>query len=212
MPERLSPGFAVFNYHVNDAKDHAREIFIETFGQEKWDEVLHPLETGGIMAIFDQEPTLWTAFYITTVTLIVNGDLIVPGANPEPPPVMVPMLEEVLSVTSDHDTDQAGGFQVLPHPEDDEAVTICWVSPGQRPVPFIESMPAWRTDILALALNRYVTDPATIDGLRAALGTLDVLAWTMSQHGASAELMGRAIALNQQIMAEFGPKTGGEPA
>jgi hypothetical protein len=110
-----------------------------------------------------------------------------------------------MTVSPDHDTDQAGGFQVLPHPADDEAVTIFWVSPGKPAMPFIESMPAWRADALALALTGYVTNPATMDVFRYAIGTLDVLAWTLSQHGASGELLGRAIALNQQIGAEFGP-------
>jgi hypothetical protein len=78
MSGRLGPGFAVFNYHVNDAQAKARKIFITTFGREKWDETVGPLEESGIMAIFDQELTLYYTFYITTVTLIVNGDVIVP--------------------------------------------------------------------------------------------------------------------------------------
>jgi len=78
MSGRLGPGFAVFNYHVNDAKNQARKIFIANFGREKWDETVGPLEESGIMAIFDQEPDLYRTFYITTVTLIVNGDVTVP--------------------------------------------------------------------------------------------------------------------------------------
>ena len=83
MSGRLSPGFAVFNYHVNDARNQARKIFIATFGQEEWDNWLRPLEETGIMAIFDQEQTLYYTFYITTVTLIVNGDVIVPDKTGE---------------------------------------------------------------------------------------------------------------------------------
>lgn len=82
MSGRLSPGVAVFNYHVNDAQAKARKIFIAAFGRGIWNELIQPLEEGGIMAIFNQELTMHTAFYITTVTLIVNGDVTVPAGIP----------------------------------------------------------------------------------------------------------------------------------
>jgi hypothetical protein len=75
----------VFNLHVNDAQDKAREIFIAQYGQDKWDAVLAPLERDGIMAIFEQELTFEIAFYITTIMLIVNEDVTVPDACPADP-------------------------------------------------------------------------------------------------------------------------------
>lgn len=81
MTERMGAGFAVFNLHVNDAGDKAKRIFIANFGQDKWDEVMQPLEDTGIMSVFDQEPTPFLSFYITTVMLLVNGDVTVKENN-----------------------------------------------------------------------------------------------------------------------------------
>lgn len=77
MTERMSAGFALFNRHVNDAGDKAKQIFLASFGQDKWDEEVQPLEDAGIMSIFDMEPTPFLSFYITTVMLLVNGDVMV---------------------------------------------------------------------------------------------------------------------------------------
>lgn len=74
---RLDPGFSLFNYHVNDAKDKARELFIRVFGEQAWEDEIQPYEESGIMAITSKPPTFYTAFYITAVTLIVNGDVTV---------------------------------------------------------------------------------------------------------------------------------------
>jgi hypothetical protein len=81
MTERMDPGFAVFNLHINDARPKAEAIFIAQFGQEKWDEVIRPLETAGIMSVFGQNLTFEIMFYITTIMLVVNGDLDVPAAK-----------------------------------------------------------------------------------------------------------------------------------
>jgi hypothetical protein len=91
--ERLDPGFAVFNLHLNDAGTKARKIFITQYGQDKWDAVLAPLERDGIMAIFEQELTFEIAFYITTIMLIANGDVTVPDA-PEEEPTMADFLDQ----------------------------------------------------------------------------------------------------------------------
>ena len=84
MTERMSPGFAVFNLHVNDAGTKAKKIFIKNFGQAKWDEVMQPLEEAGIMSVFSYDRNLpdfvLVSFYITTVTLLVNGDVVEPPA------------------------------------------------------------------------------------------------------------------------------------
>lgn len=81
MTERMGTVFAVFNLHVNDAGEKAKRIFIANFGQDMWDEVMQPLEDAGIMSIFDQEPTPFLSFYITTVLLLVNGDVTVKENN-----------------------------------------------------------------------------------------------------------------------------------
>lgn len=49
----MSPSFAVFNCHVNDAKSKANEQFIRMFGQKAYDEIIKPLHEKGIMIILD---------------------------------------------------------------------------------------------------------------------------------------------------------------
>lgn len=78
MTERMSPGVAVFNLHVSDAGVKAKAIFIATFGQDKWDQKIQPLEDAGIMCIFDGELTFWEGFYVALVTALVNGDVVTP--------------------------------------------------------------------------------------------------------------------------------------
>lgn len=53
MKERMAPGFAVFNNHVNRAGRRADREFKAQFGQEAFDEHIAPLRETGIMAIFE---------------------------------------------------------------------------------------------------------------------------------------------------------------
>jgi hypothetical protein len=82
MADRLDAMFSVFNRHANNAEGKARAIFIAQFGQAKWDEVIAPNDEDeggeGIMTIFGPKPDFYVYFYVTTVMLIVNGDLDVP--------------------------------------------------------------------------------------------------------------------------------------
>lgn len=72
--DRLGPYVAVFNYHVNDAGEKAREAFIRAFGQEGWDMHIQPFEDRGIMSLFNVTPTFHTMFYVTAVMLFASGD------------------------------------------------------------------------------------------------------------------------------------------
>lgn len=64
--------FALFNYHVNNAKTKAKKAFIQRFGQEKWDTVMKPYVKNGIMGIFNDKPTDETKFYVDAVFIFVN--------------------------------------------------------------------------------------------------------------------------------------------
>ena len=87
MTGRMDPGFALFNYHVNDAAEKAKELFIRTFGEEKWQAEIQPFVDTGVMAILNEPVTFYTGFYVAAVTLIVNGDVDVNnGRNKYEPP------------------------------------------------------------------------------------------------------------------------------
>ena len=76
MPERMSPYFAVFNFHINDARDKAKKLFVKTFGQEAWDKEIQHYVTNGVMEIFSiPHPDFMVMFYVAAVTMIVNGDV-----------------------------------------------------------------------------------------------------------------------------------------
>lgn len=70
----LSPYLAVFNYHMNDAGEKAKQAFIRSFGQEGWDMHIQPFEDRGIMSLFNVTPTFHTMFYVTAVMLFASGD------------------------------------------------------------------------------------------------------------------------------------------
>lgn len=72
MSERLTPHFAVFNLHVNGAKEKADAEFKSQFGEEAFDKFIAPLHEGGIMAIFNQKPSKYTLPWVTLCTYFVN--------------------------------------------------------------------------------------------------------------------------------------------
>ena len=72
--EILSPDFALFNSHTNDAHGKAKNDMIRILGQDDWDEHIEPLEDG-IMAIFDEEPTRETYWFVMRVTMYVNENM-----------------------------------------------------------------------------------------------------------------------------------------
>lgn len=73
MPEKLSPYFAVFNGHVNEADKRARAFLAEN-SLTTWLEEIKAMEAkeNGIMALFNHEPTAATGAYVALVTLFVN--------------------------------------------------------------------------------------------------------------------------------------------
>lgn len=73
--KRMGTNFAVFNCHVNDAKNRADAEFIAQFGQEKFDEVMTPLHEAGIMEIFNEAPTIYTMAWVTLCAAYVNEDV-----------------------------------------------------------------------------------------------------------------------------------------
>jgi hypothetical protein len=73
MTNLLTPNFAVFNGHINDADARARRVLREQ-GMGQWLSEVETIEhtNGGIMAIFNREPTAATAAYVALVTAFVN--------------------------------------------------------------------------------------------------------------------------------------------
>lgn len=72
----MDPYFAVFNQHINNAGERAKEKFIKKFGAAAWRTKMAPMYKDGIMAIFDRPPSVWTQFYVDAVTAFVNEEVI----------------------------------------------------------------------------------------------------------------------------------------
>lgn len=72
VEKRLDAGFSVFNCHLNNAKERANTEFVAQFGQEAYDEHIAPIAEAGIMTIFHDKPTQFTAAWVTLVTAYVN--------------------------------------------------------------------------------------------------------------------------------------------
>jgi len=70
--EILDIQFALFNCHINNAREKVQKIFIKRFGQEKWDKELKPIESQGIMSIFNSEPNYYTQWYVEMIWYFVN--------------------------------------------------------------------------------------------------------------------------------------------
>jgi hypothetical protein len=56
MAEVMTLDFALFNYHINNARKKAKKAFIKRFSQKDWDKEIQPFEDAGIMSIFDKKP------------------------------------------------------------------------------------------------------------------------------------------------------------
>lgn len=69
----MTPSFAVFNLHCNDAGKRADELFREKYGTERFNKVIKPLHEAGIMSIFHKRPNCYTKYWVAQVTAIVNG-------------------------------------------------------------------------------------------------------------------------------------------
>lgn len=73
VPERMSPGLALFNGHINDAANRAAAVLREFF-PDFLNEVRALEEKGnGIMYLTQIDPTPATAAYLALVTAFVNG-------------------------------------------------------------------------------------------------------------------------------------------
>ena len=70
----LSPDFAMFNSHTNDAYNKAKADMIRVVGLDEWEEYIEPLEDG-IMAIFDEKPTREGYWFVMRVTMYVNENM-----------------------------------------------------------------------------------------------------------------------------------------
>jgi hypothetical protein len=70
----MSPHFAVFNLHVNNAGEKADAEFIRTFGQKRFDRYIKPHHDKGIMSIFDVPPGTYRLVWVMMVTAIVNAE------------------------------------------------------------------------------------------------------------------------------------------
>ena len=70
--KRMTPQFAVFNSHVNNASDRADAEYIAQLGQASWDEHIKPLHDAGIMSVFATKPTHEAFAWVILVTAYVN--------------------------------------------------------------------------------------------------------------------------------------------
>ncbi len=68
--KKMSPGFALFNCHVNDAKDRALAVLDEYF--PKFADEIRTADEEGLMSIIGTEPTPATASFVVLVTMFVN--------------------------------------------------------------------------------------------------------------------------------------------
>jgi len=71
--------FALFNSHVNDAREKAKQVFIEMYGKGTWDEKMQPIIDEGIMSVFNEDPNQFTAVYVGFVFLFVNHEELTPA-------------------------------------------------------------------------------------------------------------------------------------
>lgn len=70
--ERMDPGFAVFNLHVNKGGERADAEFIAQFGQDTFDAHIAPLHESGIMSILGADPKPEHVAWVTLCTAFVN--------------------------------------------------------------------------------------------------------------------------------------------
>lgn len=63
---------ATFNCHINNALEKAATQFKLVYSTEKFNKIIKPFITNGIMSIFDSPSTKYTKFFIYYLTDIVN--------------------------------------------------------------------------------------------------------------------------------------------
>jgi hypothetical protein len=68
----MSPSFAVFNLHVNDAGALADQEFIRIFGQKRFNRHIKPHHDEGIMTILQAPATKYRTAWVCMVTALVN--------------------------------------------------------------------------------------------------------------------------------------------
>jgi cytochrome c5 len=73
LTERLDHGFAVFNCHINDAKERADAEVKAQFGQEVFDERIQPCHDDGIMTILSKEDRACTAWIVLCAAYVNEG-------------------------------------------------------------------------------------------------------------------------------------------
>lgn len=73
--EEMDIFFSMFNSHINNAFEKAKENFIENFGIESWNENIGIFEKNGIMQIFDFEPNELTIWFASMVQCYVNEEV-----------------------------------------------------------------------------------------------------------------------------------------
>jgi len=72
VKEPMDAKFAIFNCHINDAKDRAKDAFIAFHGKKAWNTYIQPKIDDGIMSIFNEVPNEYTKFFVYTVWTMVN--------------------------------------------------------------------------------------------------------------------------------------------
>lgn len=70
--KKLDPGTAVFNSHLNNAKERAIAEFKRLKSERRFDEKIKPYIDAGIMSIFQTEPGPDEKFFVFLITRFVN--------------------------------------------------------------------------------------------------------------------------------------------
>ena len=72
VKEGVDINFALFNCHINRAKERAIGDTINKFGVAEYDRQLAEIVESGIMAIFNKKPTELTMYFVLQVQKYVN--------------------------------------------------------------------------------------------------------------------------------------------
>lgn len=75
--EWMDEGFALFNWHVNNANRRIKKEFVAKYGQKAWDRHIKPHVKQGIMSIFETKPNRYKVWFVKRVQEMVNE-----GATP----------------------------------------------------------------------------------------------------------------------------------
>ena len=72
VKEIMTPHFAVFNQHINNAGERTKVAFDKRFGEGAWEKYMQKYEDNGIMTIFQEKPNEYTKWYAEAVAIFVN--------------------------------------------------------------------------------------------------------------------------------------------